>query len=249
MEYYSTQYWNRGKRRKNEDSLCIEQVMTRKGRVLLAMVCDGIGGLPCGEWASGYVTEELLQWFYTEGMQILRRGTTEQMKQKLKKRVRRIGEELYSYGKQKGIQLGTTMSILLLWKSSYLILHVGDSRIYRIRFCCRLLTRDQVHETGTLLQGVGVRKELMPQMISGRVRHGDCFLLCSDGFYRKQSVRELRRLFGISFRELWSGKKEGYRKEEGMELKLREAAEAGIRRGETDNVSAVWIRCRKGGLL
>ena len=36
----------------NQDSLCLKQAQTDKGNILLAIVCDGMGGLEKGEVAS-----------------------------------------------------------------------------------------------------------------------------------------------------------------------------------------------------
>lgn len=38
-------YWDQGAGRINQDSVALQQVMTYKGRVMMAVVSDGIGGL------------------------------------------------------------------------------------------------------------------------------------------------------------------------------------------------------------
>lgn len=63
MKIVSEIYWDRGKREKNQDSVLLEQVITVRGRILLAAVCDGIGGLSEGETASGFILEKLPQRF------------------------------------------------------------------------------------------------------------------------------------------------------------------------------------------
>ena len=42
-------YWEQGGRSVNQDSLTLQQAFTRRGRVMLAVVSDGIGGLMEGE--------------------------------------------------------------------------------------------------------------------------------------------------------------------------------------------------------
>ena len=60
MQYVTAVYWNRGSVAAcNQDSLTLQQVLTGRGRVLMAAVCDGMGGLQQGETASGYMTERL----------------------------------------------------------------------------------------------------------------------------------------------------------------------------------------------
>ena len=64
MKMLSGVYWDQGGRAVNQDSVALQQVMTGKGRVMMAVVSDGIGGLPEGETASGYITERLIESFY-----------------------------------------------------------------------------------------------------------------------------------------------------------------------------------------
>ena len=64
MNYQVNVYWNKGAVRKsNQDSVLVLKALTSQGRVLLAAVCDGMGGMDRGEYASGYLTEELVTWF------------------------------------------------------------------------------------------------------------------------------------------------------------------------------------------
>lgn len=55
MKYLSGFYWERGRSKANQDSIVLQQVVTDYGRILLAAVSDGIGGLSEGENASGYI--------------------------------------------------------------------------------------------------------------------------------------------------------------------------------------------------
>ena len=74
MEVMSGFYWDSGKKEINQDSVLVEQVNTGKGRILLAAVSDGIGGLPAGEVASGFLMERLQQHFYEEILPLIRKG-------------------------------------------------------------------------------------------------------------------------------------------------------------------------------
>ena len=64
MEFISGYLWKKGAGDVNEDSLTIQQIRCQRKICLMAVLCDGIGGLKNGEFASGYVTEELVKWFY-----------------------------------------------------------------------------------------------------------------------------------------------------------------------------------------
>ena len=75
MRYWTNVYWNKGREaEKNQDSVALQQVLTSKGRVLLAVVCDGMGGIARGEAASGYAAERLREWFYTELFAMMRKN-------------------------------------------------------------------------------------------------------------------------------------------------------------------------------
>ena len=74
MRYLTGVYWERGRRAmRNQDSVVLLQVLTARGRVLMAAVCDGMGGLEQGETASGYVTRRLQEWFYASLLRAIRK--------------------------------------------------------------------------------------------------------------------------------------------------------------------------------
>ena len=50
----------------NQDSLCIKSAKTDIGNILLAVVCDGMGGLKKGELASATVIRRFSYWFDNE---------------------------------------------------------------------------------------------------------------------------------------------------------------------------------------
>lgn len=50
----------------NQDSLCIKNARLNNHDVLMAVVCDGMGGLSKGELASASVIRAFSKWFETE---------------------------------------------------------------------------------------------------------------------------------------------------------------------------------------
>ena len=80
----------------------------------------------------------------------------------------------------------------------------------------------------------------MPMHDMGSLRKGEGILLCSDGFRRKVSKQELCDVMcfdATDFREPAG--------EEQITRRLKEIGEVCMRRGETDNLSAVYVRCAK----
>ena len=53
-------------RETNQDSLCVMEANTSAGKILMAVVCDGMGGLAKGEVASAAVVLSLCRWFEQE---------------------------------------------------------------------------------------------------------------------------------------------------------------------------------------
>lgn len=50
----------------NQDSYCVLQAETENGDVLMATVCDGLGGLESGELASATIVKAFAKWFEEE---------------------------------------------------------------------------------------------------------------------------------------------------------------------------------------
>ena len=157
------------------------------------------------------------------------------------------------YGKERGIQLGTTVSVVLMLSSEkYIVLHIGDSRIYCMNDQeIRQITEDQTiiaseikagrltpkqAETdprrNVLLQCVGASPRLQPVLMQGRLKQGLSFLLCTDGFRRKVISEEIHDYLrpGIT------------RTEEEMKNKLIQLTELSKERQEQDNISSILIK-------
>lgn len=197
----------------------------------MAVVSDGIGGLSGGEIASGFIAERLVENFYGQVISLLGRGKG---KKALTKSVLRcfcdMNRELSNYAKSRDTALGATVSALFFWKRRYLIFHLGDSRIYLLRKGkIRLLTKDHAAGGNGVTKCMGSFAFQYPDICSGRIWGRSGFLLCTDGFYRGLEGRFFQAL---DPRDVESG--------EQIERRLREIAAAVKRKGESDNLSAVY---------
>ena len=158
MQYLTGVYWCRGCRaRDNQDSVVLLQALTARGRVLLAAVCDGMGGLAQGEIASGYVTERLQEWFYESVLYAVRKKKPYWViRRSLDRLTFHMQQQLQQYARQEEIDLGTTMTVLVIWERTYLIWHLGDSRLYRLRGRhMERVTRDHIRRREQLTKCVG----------------------------------------------------------------------------------------------
>ena len=198
LKIMSGVYWDRGRRCVNQDSLTLQQALTRRGRMVLAAVSDGIGGLSEGENASGFITEKLAELFYG---QLAELACRKKGKRFLKKSVLRcfyeMNEELRRYGRGKEISLGATVSLLFLWGKRYMIFHLGDSRIYLYnRKGVSLLTGDH-GGAGGITKCMGSFPFQYPDIHFQRIFPGKNSLSAGSGLWgrlpRKEGSRTISR--------------------------------------------------------
>lgn len=255
MSYLTGVYWERGSAADiNQDSLVLLQVLTARGRVLMAAVCDGMGGLKKGETASGYVTKRLQEWFYESLIRSVQKKKPYWIiRRSLDRLVYHMQEQLQQYGEKEDIRLGTTMTVLILWEKTYLLWHLGDSRAYRLcttrkergrhrgfaatRERRRMsgiecLTKDHVRRSNQLTKCVGSFGYARPDFKLGVLQAGQGVLLCSDGFRHCISEKELTDVL----------EPERIMDENQIARRLREIGDACMKRGERDNLSAVYVK-------
>ncbi len=236
MKIISGVYWDKGMRENNQDSLIFEQVKTRRGRVVFAAVSDGIGGLSQGEVASGFILEKLYKHFYEEIVFLIdkRRGI-KALKCSFLRCFFEMNETLNTYAQSQEIKLGATVSILLIWGRKYMSIHLGDSRIWKLRVRqIKQITND--HRTGrnVLTKCMGSFAYTPPDIRTGNFFGKSAFLLSTDGFYHYPDTRMLSEILNPG--EITS--------QEQIEKRLKQLAVYGQKNGEEDNSSAVYVLCK-----
>lgn len=193
----------------NQDSVLIKHASTDAGEVLMAIVCDGMGGLEKGELASATVVREFARWFDEDLPFELENLDMRVIGGKWSLMLKDLNLRIQEYGTKHGTSLGTTFSGILLADNQYVIAHVGDSRVYQIGSSLNQLTTDQTFvareiSRGTmtpeqaktdkrrnlLLQCVGASRTVEPQVISGAAEKG-AYMLCSDGFRHEITEAEI----------------------------------------------------------
>lgn len=194
----------------NQDSVLIKHAMADGKEILLAVVCDGMGGLSKGELASATVIRAFAKWFDEELPFELENVDLQVIGAKWSLLLKELNAQILEYSKENGIEgVGTTFSGILFIDDQYVIGHVGDTRIYHIGSSMTQLTTDQTFVTreisrGTmtleqaktdkrrnlLLQCIGASKVVEPQIICGKTEKG-AYMLCSDGFRHEISEAEI----------------------------------------------------------
>lgn len=260
MNYYIAYNTDVGLRKHtNQDSLAIKVMDTPKGRAVLAVVCDGMGGLSEGELASKEVVTAYCHWFDTEFKQMVQEGRyqSEQVREAWRNLAIEENKRLGIYGVEQQTGLGTTLSCILLYQNQYLIVQVGDSRIYQLSTegVCQLtqdqsvvakeiaegrLTPEEARadpRRSILLQCIGASPSVEPVFYQGSVMPERTYLICSDGLCHE-----------ISQQELWEQlSPQACIEEAGMRQNCIYVTELVKQRKEQDNISVIAIKTYECG--
>jgi serine/threonine protein phosphatase PrpC len=188
-----------GPRRANEDfagALSGAELFPPR-QELIAAIADGIGGAKGGRVAAETAVRGFLDGFcdLPETMEVQRAGA---------RIVSALNGWINTMGRQdpKLAGMGCTLTALVLRGRVAHLLHVGDTRAYRLsgdRLTC--LTTDHVRPDGgarshTLTRALGVEAEVRLDYATQPVTLHDRFLLCSDGvhgFLAEQSIADILR--------------------------------------------------------
>jgi serine/threonine protein phosphatase PrpC len=247
-------------RSKNEDAGCIEVAETALGEVVMAVVCDGVGGLELGELASSTVVERFVRWFECDLRQLVEEAHEESrlrapaIENAWAGLLNSLNADIHAYGRLEGVRLGTTFTGVLACGGEYLVGHVGDCRAYLV--CggqVTQVTRDQTQRvrrfapdaTGlgrdasayatVLVQAVGTQGKVSPAFSAGALPADGLFVVCSDGAYRKAGASGVLEKFqGVDRRD-----------EQALGAACRSLVTEDIQRGETDNLT---VACFSGRL-
>ena len=233
MEFFCNYIWERGLREKNEDSLCIRQVRKDGVNYLIAVVCDGIGGLEEGEQASSFVVNSMAN-FLKRLIMNNRCLSDRAIRNAYKREVYKCHRQLSQYGKEKDVRLGTTLSMVLVVGRIGHIFHIGDSAVFLGKRSLKRVTPIQQDKSGALLQAIGTGWNPMVFYKKIYLKRGLVLLLASDGFYRRSEHR-------ICTKE-WAARIECNEKRIG---ELLVAVKDNVQSlGEKDNISAICIKVR-----
>lgn len=199
------------KKNVNQDSYCIKSARTCIGNILMAVICDGMGGLAKGEVASASVVTRFAKWFDMELPEIVNDFSVEAVMGQWQQIIKEQNHKIKLYGESLNINLGTTLTVVLIVDENYAIIgHVGDSRAYKINTNVAILTEDQTvvareikqnkltieqaksdPRRNVLLQCIGASKTVLPDFIVEKVEPDAVYMLCTDGFRHKITEAEI----------------------------------------------------------
>lgn len=188
-----------GPRERNEDfaGAVFGFELPQPRRDVVAAIADGIGGAKGGRVAAETAVRGFLDGFFDlpETMEVRRAAA---------RILNALNGWIQSQGQRdaKLVGMGCTFTALVLRGRVAHVLHVGDTRAYRLR-SDRLtrLTSDHVREDGTgrsniLYRALGVETEVRLDYAAQPMARHDRFLLCSDGvhgFLTDEAIADILR--------------------------------------------------------
>lgn len=239
-------------RKTNQDSMAVLTADSSKGKIVFAIICDGMGGLAKGEIASATLVNAFVNWFETELSFMLSQGITDYtIRNAWQNLIDKTNQLIKNYGVHHNINLGTTITVVLICSGRYYCLNVGDSRLYILSDRINQITEDQTvvarevkygrltkseaqkdPRKSVLLQCVGASKDIKYDMYFGEVKSQSAFLLCSDGFRNQITEDEIfNRLNPMQLTA-----------QEQMSSAIKELIELSKARMEKDNISAILLK-------
>ncbi|MEE8443312.1 MAG: Stp1/IreP family PP2C-type Ser/Thr phosphatase [Dehalococcoidia bacterium] len=200
----------------NQDAYCaILAPNAPLGMDALLAVADGMGGHQAGEVASALVIRGLVQHLSSQDAGNTDPEGGDRLPRLLKEVIQRVNAEVnQAASKPETRGMGSTLSMLLLARSSLTIGHVGDSRIYLLRGGqLRQISKDhswvaeevargaltpdaaRTHPRRNILtRAMGTAAQVEVDTLVMEVEEGDTLLLCSDGLHGLVSDEEIARM-------------------------------------------------------
>lgn len=236
----------------NQDSFSVRVYTTGIGKVVFAILCDGMGGLSKGEIASASVVNAFRKWSETRLPVLCQEGfSDETIRSEWTTIIKDFNHKIKAYGDSFGISVGTTVTAALLCEQRYYVVNVGDTRAYEIGNGVRVITRDHTivakeiemgimslemaekdPRRNVLLQCIGVLDEVNPDFYFGETALNTVYMLCSDGFRHEISTDEI-------FQYL---RPEVMVDADGMKQNMDYLIQLDKQRQESDNISVITIR-------
>lgn len=210
----------------NEDSLltlhlALNNSSTDYTRGLYA-VADGMGGHAAGEVASGLAVRCAAELILKEYMALILDPDAEYDEQKIQEILHRAvlhaNEGIRQVAQTQGNDMGTTITLALVFGDRAVVANVGDSRTYlyrdgRLRRISRdhslvmrlvelgQLSDDDIYthpQRNAVLRSLGDQSDVEVDLFTERLQPGDALLLCSDGQWEMTHDPEMEAILASS---------------------------------------------------
>lgn len=237
----------------NQDSYGVKVLNTPLGKMVFAILCDGMGGLAKGEVASSTVVNAFYKWVNDRLPVLCSSGNIADadIRNDWTQIIVDYNEKIKQYGKSNGFNLGTTLTAILLTEQRYYVVNVGDTRAYEMVNGVKVITRDQTlvaqevelgmitaeqaerdPRRSVLLQCIGASDSVAPDFFFGNTIQNAIYMLCSDGFRHEITENEI---FNYLQPDVMLD-------ENGMRQNMQSLIEINKQRQERDNITVVTVR-------
>ncbi len=238
----------------NEDAVLTLHLDTvSAGRTInvgVYVVADGMGGHEAGEVASSLAVQSMARFAAPALLDLLADSATgvdnEDLRTVAAQAAAQANEAIVNEGRQRGNDMGTTLTFALVVGDRCVVGNVGDSRAYLIRdgqlqrvtvdhsLVQRLvdmgqITPDEAYthpHRNAILRSLGEQIDVNVDLFDLRLQPGDALLLCSDGLW--EMIRDDRLLAIVT----------GAETQAAVEQAIAEAN----RNGGEDNITALLIQ-------
>lgn len=232
------------KREKNEDNWNI--VLDEENNPVGFIIADGMGGYLAGEEASRIAVEEMSSMVLKC---VSSKLSDEDINDIVIKQINNINNQImeYSLNYLGGLESGTTLSVGMVIGDNLHIIHVGDSRVYRIReseiirltedhsFVAELMKEGLISadeashhpKRNSITRALGFQEDFFPDIFIERIIEGDIYIFCTDGLYEGIDDQEILRTV----------------LNEGREIVTQRLIEKAKESGGTDNITVIvaWL--------
>ncbi|MDN3506231.1 MAG: Stp1/IreP family PP2C-type Ser/Thr phosphatase [Simkaniaceae bacterium] len=177
------------------------------------LLADGMGGHKAGEVAA---SETIVQLADTVKKEHPRNPSSEEWERILIRAFSNANNYVYSLSQEReDLQgMGTTICMALFTDSTLVCVHVGDSRIYRIRkgrisqitrdhsLKADLIASGELDETlansfphkNVITRAIGTQKRVEPDISKEKIEKDDIYFLCSDGLTDPLSDAQIQHI-------------------------------------------------------
>ena len=225
----------------NEDGFVYKIVNAETSYAGFFAVADGVGGAVKGEVASSTAIAYINRWWEEDFKTYFHDETL--MIQSLISTFQQINEQLLHLSANSNYKIATTLSVLVVHKNKFYIVHTGDSRIYKysglINEKLIQLTQDQSCYINKNIEGKLIKKSVLTECLgyksvcnhfcnSGEIKKNDIFLLCSDGIYKTIPDIHIGKLLKANRANL--------------NVICQSLIDRAKQNGETDNITAIALK-------
>lgn len=176
----------------NEDSLYINSILLNDKKLCFAIVCDGVGSLKNSDFSSSYIINNLSKFIIQYKDSDIK---INDLILNINTHIQKLNLDLFNISIKEDSKIGTTLSLIIIYKSMYHILHIGDSRIYIVNKKELVqLTQDHIKLIDNrivLTQCVGISENIKLSLIEGNVYSRDSVIVCTDGFYKNMPFNKI----------------------------------------------------------